>query len=250
MDSEVGFDNVKFEKAKAMARFNRFRKITKIWQIFEGFLVFALVSWSSTRVSPVLKISGHFVLEVSYLLNHHVVFLIGNVIIILLFVLCRQSDAGNVTGTVDFYDDHVKHSETDKRNSSVSERESTAPLVIAEAATVEFGGGDEEEKKIIVSPDSMENENVTMAIEKASRQIKKFQRTQTVKLKREIAVKPRRELRRSETENFGAIVTSGQRHSTGITTFDSAEIDTLSNEEFQRTVEAFIQKHWNKKSQN
>lgn len=247
MDSEVGFDNVKFEKAKAMARFNRFRKITKIWQIFEVFLVFALVSWSSTRVSSVLKFSDHFVLEVSYLLNHHVVFLIGNVIIILLFVLCRQSDAGNVTGTVDFYDDHMKHSETGKRNSSVSERESTATLVMTEEATVEFGGGDEE-KKIIVSPDSMENDNVTMAIQNASRQIKKFQRTQSEKLKREIPVKLRRKLRRSETENFGAIVTSGQRQSTGITTFD--EIDTLSNEDFQRTVEAFIQTHWNKKLQN
>ncbi|CAA2994364.1 Hypothetical predicted protein [Olea europaea subsp. europaea] len=249
MDSKVGFDNVKFEKAKAMERFNRFRKITKIWQIFEVFLVFALVSWSSTRVSSVLKIYGHFVLEISsHLLNHHVVFLIGNVIIILLFILCRETDAGNVTGTGDFSDDYVKHRKTGKRNSSVSERESTAPLVMAEAATVEIAGGDEE-KKIIVSPESMENDNVTMAIENASRQIKKFQRTQTEKLKREIAVKPRRELRRSETENFRAIVTSGQRQTTGSTTLDGAEINTLSNEEFQRTVEEFIQKNWSKKLQ-
>ncbi|KAL2504065.1 hypothetical protein Adt_19686 [Abeliophyllum distichum] len=160
MESELVFDNVKFEKAKAIARFNRFRKITKIWQIFEVFLVFALVSWSSTRVPAVLKFSGHFVLEMSsYLLNHHVVFVIGNVIIILLFVLCRQNDSVNVTGTGDFYDDYVKHSEAGKRNSSASVSEPTAPPVMAEAAAAEVGGGDEE-KQIIVSPESMEHDEV------------------------------------------------------------------------------------------
>ncbi|CAA2979155.1 Hypothetical predicted protein [Olea europaea subsp. europaea] len=247
MDSEVVFDNVKFEKAKAIARFNRFRKITKIWQMF---LVFALVSWSSTRVPAALRISRRFVLEISsYLLNHHVVFLIGNVIIIVLFVLCRQNDAGTVTGTGDFYDDYMKHSEASKRSSSVSERERTTPPVMADAAAVEVGGGDEE-KQIIVSPESMENDDMTVAIENASRQVKKFQRTQSEKLKREIAVKPRRELRRSDTEKCRAIVNSGEREITGTTSFDGDEIDTLSSEDFQRTVDAFIQKHWIKKLPN
>lgn len=241
MDSGVVFDNVKFEKAKAIARFNRFRKINKIWQILEVFLFFALVSWSSKRVPAALRISGHFVLEISsYLLNHHVVFLIGNVIIILLFVLCRQNDAGNVTGNGDFYDDYVKHSVAGKRSSSVSESERTTRPVMADATAVEVGGGGEE-KHITVSPESMEKDDVAVAIEIASRQIKKFQRTQSEKLKREIAVKPRRELRRSDTEKCW-LVSSGERQITGTTSFVGAEIDTLSSEDFQRAVDAFIQR--------
>ncbi|CAI9777847.1 unnamed protein product [Fraxinus pennsylvanica] len=110
-----------------------------------------------------------------------------------------------------------------------------------DAAAVEVGGGGEE-KQITVSPESMEKDDLAVAIENASRQIKKFQRTESEKLKREIAVKPRRELRRSDTEKCRSIISSGERQITGTTAFDGTEIDTLSSEDFKRTVEAFIQR--------
>lgn len=62
-------------------------------------------------------------------------------------------------------------------------------------------------------------------IKKAAKQIKKFQRTQSEKLKSEICVKARKELRRSVTEKK-----------------KEKSVERLSNEEFRIAVEAFISK--------
>ncbi|KAK4429284.1 hypothetical protein Salat_1228700 [Sesamum alatum] len=242
METEV-FDVVKFEKEKAIARFNRFRRIARLWQIFEVVVVFGLISWSSARVPAVLKVAEACFVEFStYLFNHHVVFLIGNAIIVLLFVLCRQNDTASLSGGGDFYDDYVKHSEA-------ARQPEPAPSETADAAynpPTEVGGGGsrDEEKQIVVCTEERtavsQCDDVTAAIEKATRQIRRFQRTQSEKLKREICVRPQPELRRSETQNRRKSVSSGER-------FDAAEIERLSSEEFRRTVDAFIDKHWCKK---
>ncbi|KAG8389927.1 hypothetical protein BUALT_Bualt01G0029800 [Buddleja alternifolia] len=244
------FDNVKFEKENAVLRFNRFRRMTKVWQIFEVLVFLALISWSSVRVPAVMRvISGCFVEFSTYLFNHHVVFLIGNAIIVSLFVLCRQNDAVSTSGGGDLYDDYVKHSEA----AAARRREPTLPPTDVERSAAAEGGGVDEEKQIAVRAAETETEtkailqcdDVAAAIEKATRQIKRFQRTQSEKLKQEIAVKPRRELRRSETESCRRTVSSGE--SRPAASLEAAEMETLSNEEFQRTVDAFIDKHWSKK---
>ncbi|KAI3460339.1 hypothetical protein Pfo_017002 [Paulownia fortunei] len=234
MESQM-FDNVKFEKEKAIARFNRFRRIVKLWQFFEVLVVFGLISWSSARVPAVLKISGGYFDEFStYLFNHHVVFLIGNAIIVLLFMLCRQNDV-NHSGAGDFYDDYVKYSE------AAHQREPTLPPIpdTEDAPAAESGSGDGE-KQIVVRKEEIKAisqcDDVAAAIEKATKQINRFQRTQSEKLKREIAVRPRPELRRSETDNCRKTASSESS--------DVAEIETLSSEEFRRRVDAFIDKHW------
>ncbi|KAL0432405.1 UNVERIFIED_CONTAM: hypothetical protein Slati_2574800 [Sesamum latifolium] len=227
------FDDVKFEKEKAVARFNRFRRLVKLWQLLEVLVVFGLISWSSARVPAVLRITGGYFVEVStYLFNHHVVFLIGNAIIVLLFMLCRQSDDVSLSGSGDFYDDYVKYSEAAHR------RETTTTL--PDDMPAEESGSVTGEKQIVLRADETKRipqcDDVAAAIEKATRQINRFQRTQSEKLKQEIAVRPRRELRRSETENNRETVSSGPS--------DASEIETLSNEEFRRRVDAFIDKHW------
>ncbi|KAL0391956.1 UNVERIFIED_CONTAM: hypothetical protein Sradi_2418400 [Sesamum radiatum] len=232
MEPRHVFDNVKFEKEKAVARFNRFRRLVKLWQLFEVFVVFGLISWSSARVPAVLRIAGGYFVEVStYLFNHHVVFLIGNAIIVLLFMLCRQNDDVSLSGSGDFYDDYVKYSEAAHR------RETTTLL---EDMPAQESGSVSGERQIVLRTDETNRipqcDDVAAAIEKATRQINRFQRTQSEKLKQEIAVRPRRELRRSETENNRETVSSSPS--------DASEIETLSNEEFQRRVDAFIDKHW------
>ncbi|KAK4434546.1 hypothetical protein Salat_0617400 [Sesamum alatum] len=230
------FDNVKFEKAKAVARFNRFRRLVKLWQFFEVLVVFGLISWSSARVPAVLRITGGYFVEVStYLFNHHVVFLIGNAIIVLLFMLCRQNDDVSLSGGGDFYDDYVKYSEA-----AAHRRETTTVPVPEDVPAEESAGSVSEEKQIVLRTEETKGipqcDDVAAAIEKATRQINRFQRTQSEKLKQEIAVRPRRELRRSETENNRETVSSGPS--------DASEIETLSSEEFRRRVDAFIDKHW------
>lgn len=226
------FDNIKFEKEKAVARFNRFRRLLKLWQLLEVFVVFGLISWSSARLPAVLRITGGYFVEFStYLFNHHVVFLIGNAIIVLLFMLCRQNDDVSLSGGGDFYDDYVKYSEA-------AHRRETATL--QDDMPAEESGSVSKEKQIVLRTEERKGipqcDDVAAAIEKATRQINRFQRTQSEKLKQEIAVRPRRELRRSETENNRETVSSSPS--------DASEIETLSNEEFRRRVDAFIDKHW------
>ncbi|KAL3505319.1 hypothetical protein ACH5RR_035160 [Cinchona calisaya] len=251
------FDNVKFEKEKAMARFNRFRKITKILQFLEVSVALLLISWSSTRIPGALKISGRCLFEVAnYLFNPHIVFVIGNAIIVAVFVLCRENNAGKEnSGEGDIYDNYLRHSEAharaQERKVSVSQRdENPAPEPPATPEIKDLidgsGGGDEEEdedeKQIVyVFPEEKTEQfdAVTTAIEEATEKIQTFQRIQSQKLKREIAVKnPRVDLRRSETVKVGRLRTTERPE---MTSFDT--VDKLSNEEFNLTIEAFIKRH-------
>ncbi|KAL1534828.1 hypothetical protein AAHA92_30959 [Salvia divinorum] len=213
------FDDVKFEKEKAVARFNRVRNLMRLRQIIEVASVFAAVSWCA----PAVAISaGACLLDFSAcLFNHHVAFLVGNAIIVLLYMLCRHSDGG--APAADLYDDFVRYSEAARAPPPPEQSEEEAPAEIGD------GGCD---KEMVVD----ECDNVAEVIEKATRQIKRFQRNRSeMTLRREIAVRP--ELRRSETENRRKTVNP-----------EAAEIENLSSEEFQRRVDAFIDKHWIKRT--
>ncbi|CAI9753421.1 unnamed protein product [Fraxinus pennsylvanica] len=221
------FSNAKFEKAKTIARFNSYRKIAKPFRFLQVSVVCALVFWSLTYIPTAVRISGEWLLKLcAYLFNYHVVFL--NAIILLIFVLCRQNEVSrNHSAAGDLVHDFVKHSEVHPRLSSVSifvsENELIPPEMVVEE---EGGGGDEdiEEKRILCTdydPNSVANcDEITMAIEKATKEIKRFQRIQSPQ-------KPQR----SKTENLR------------MTPLVGAEIERLSNEEFQRTVQTFICRH-------
>lgn len=233
------FDTVKFDKEKAI---NCFRATAKLRQFFEVLLLLGLISWSSARVPALFRTAASFTIELStYLFNHHVVFLIGNSIIVSLFLLCRRNDAAASPSGDDggLYNDYVKHSEA--AAAALDQREPTYDLPPPSPTPTE--GGSEEEKQIVVCTEEIAVEarkcdDVAAAIEKATRQIKRFQRTQSEKLKREIrATAPQRALRRSETENRRNSVSCGER-------FDAEEMERLSSEEFRRTVDAFIDENW------
>ncbi|PWA84780.1 hypothetical protein CTI12_AA157580 [Artemisia annua] len=201
MESSDFIDTVKAEKMHAIARYNLFTSFKKFVQIFEFFVLIAIISWLSSRVPIIFKFSSeHIFTFSSYVMNQHVVFLVSNVIVILCYVLSRDhSDAGNVT-TGECTDAQVV-------DSPVKPPESELPV------TVEV-----------------------KAIKKAVKQIERFKRTQSEKLKSEITTKPRRELRRSVTEKKRsgddvAKVTSSKN-----------DVERLSNEEFRIAIEAFISK--------
>lgn len=263
MDSEeYVFDTVKFEKMKAMERYNRFRKMKKLLQVFEVLVALTLISWSSTYLPQAFKVSGDFFFQLSgYVFKPHVVFVIGNAIIVALVVLCRENDAGHDhnSGSGDVYDDYVRQTQAQRQPNVVSvpeaDKNTPTPAVAEEmndageiaaeekqivyVAPVEkkLKQPDEEKPEMEVKEKKLEQEEqpektaaVAHAIEDATKEIQKFQRTQSVKLKREIAAVPRLELRRSETYRRSAT-----------SSFES--VDNLSNEEFNHTVAAFIKRH-------
>nr|GLL23223.1 uncharacterized protein LOC109179594 [Ipomoea trifida] len=92
MDFET-FDTMKFDEG-AITMFNRFRKSMKLVHFLESLFPLVLILSSWARVLAAVKMSGEFVHELSVnLCNPHVVFLIGNAIIAILFVLCRHTEA-------------------------------------------------------------------------------------------------------------------------------------------------------------
>ncbi|KAJ8540973.1 hypothetical protein K7X08_001789 [Anisodus acutangulus] len=265
MDNEV-FDNVKFEKAKAIASYNRFQNMMKMLQIFEVLVAVVLISWSWTRIPAAVKLSGQFFVQFSaYLFKPHVVFLIGNAIIVTIVVLCRQNDTGNNNSdTNDIHAEEINNTEVQRPIVTTACGGDVSEMAEPTVATTE-------DKKIIFSeyevrecqlsivskllpvfqpfdnqscslmddhcePDSIEfdSNDVATAIDTATKQIQKFKRTQSEKLKRQITANPRRELRRSETD---------MRRIVSKSTVPVDAVDTLNNEEFRLTIEAFIKKN-------
>ncbi|CAA0822004.1 Unknown protein [Striga hermonthica] len=221
MDYSQAFDIVKMEKLKAIARYNLLYRFAAARHILELAALMALISWSPAAARTAARISAH-------LLNHHLVFLVGNAIIALLFVLFRSAAAagGGVGGVM--YKDYVKHSEA-----AAAAHQAPPPR--------EAEGGYEERRTVAARAEGEAGkppgDDLAAAIERAARQIRRFERTQSEKLRREIGARPRAALRRSESENRRAA--AGEE--------GAAEMERLSSEEFRRTVDEFINRHWCKK---
>lgn len=242
MENEV-FDSVKFEKAKAISRYNRFQNMMKMLQIFEVILAVVLISWSWTRIPSAVKFSGEILAQVvHYLFKPHVVFLIGNAIIVAIVVLCRQTDTGsNNSVTDDIHFDEIPYSE-DQQSTIITSYCSSDVPGLSSASLLETAVSTTEDKQIVSSEHKvpeMQCNNLNTAIDAATKQIQKFKRTQSEKLKRQITANPQRELRRSETEMRKIIVRPGDKQST----VPVEAVDTLSNEDFRLTIEAFIKKN-------
>ncbi|CAN4093889.1 unnamed protein product [Withania somnifera] len=240
MENEV-FDSVKFEKSKAISRYNRFQNLMKMLQIFEVFVAVVLIFWSWTRIPAAVKFSGEVLVQVcGYLLKPHVVFLIGNAIIVAIVALCRQTDAGsNISVSDDIQIEEIHHTEVQQPVVTTTFADDVPDLSFAEPGIVTV-----KDKKIVSSeykvPGINQCNEVATAIDTATKQIQKFKRTQSEKLKRQITASSRRELRRSETNTRSIVLGPGDNlHST----VPVEAVDTLSNEEFRFTIEAFIKKN-------
>ncbi|XP_009785221.1 uncharacterized protein [Nicotiana sylvestris] len=246
MDNELVFDNVKFEKAKAIARYNRFQNMMKMLQIFEVVVAVVLISWSWTRVPVAVKLSGEVLVQVSaFLFKPHVVFLIGNGIIVAIVVLCRQTDAGsNDSVTDDILSEEILHNEVQQPIVTAT-CGGDVPILSCDSSpvTAEPSVATTEDKQVVSSElkvPEIQSNDVATAIDTATKQIQKFKRSQSEKLKREIATaSSHRELRRSETDMRRLVVRPGD----GKSTVPVEAVDTLSNEEFRHTIEAFIKKN-------
>ncbi|XP_059635289.1 uncharacterized protein LOC132277450 [Cornus florida] len=224
-------DNVKVEKEKAMMRYRRRRKIAKVLRLLEVCVALAVLSWWSARLPTAVLLSGEYLLQqlpVS-LSSTHIAFLIGNAIAVAIYLLSRQNDPGDNGGfATDFYDEYIQSSGNRQRTTTVPDGKMTPET--AEETT-------NHDRQMVVSENAVTK--LETAMKQATKEIRRFQRTQSEKLKREIRAKPRRELRRSETDNDRSTVLSGGRRS--MSSFDT--VDTLSNEEFQQTIDAVIAEH-------
>ncbi|KAL6227130.1 hypothetical protein ACLB2K_001089 [Fragaria x ananassa] len=229
MDSWSFVDNVKAEKASAMRRYNRLRAIARLFRLAELCLAAVLLSWTFTRLPCALRVSVDYLRLFSGVVSSPLfVFLVCNAIIVSLFAKSRHLATAppNIEVETHLYDQF-----TDGKKSSSSD-----DVVPKEEVVYE-------DKQIIsevmsTSGDPKGEANLDSGAESESDPglefTKAIRRTKSEKFVRDVPAK----LKRSDTENCRKMLKSGEE----TVPEDLDQEDGLSNEEFQRAIEAFIER--------
>ncbi|KAD1462637.1 hypothetical protein E3N88_42807 [Mikania micrantha] len=235
MDSYGVIESIQAVKANALARYARFNKISKMFRAIEVFVAVALILWSTFHLSTVFKVSGDYLYACSwYVMNQHVVFLLGNVIVVLCYVLSGHTEVGNGSDCSEVSEDDRNRSSSNHKTEADSNRESAPPPVEAPPEEIR--------DQVVGNENAIVKTDMETAIKQAVKQIERFRRTQSAKLQQEISTKSGKELRRSVTERRRSVITAGDGD---LKTSVIATVERLSNEEFRLVVEAFISKQQN-----
>lgn len=214
--------NVKVEKANAMLRYRRFRKIANLFRLIELFLAVVLLTWISSRLPFVIGVfCNYFRLILSVIVSPLFIFVIGNVIVLTLVIKSGLGNPSAVSETgADLYEEILNNVTEDVP--PVLEPEQIVyqdKQIVSEVNT---------KSKPKPKPNCNENFKVNSV---SDLDLKVYRRSQSDNLmKRECVLKPDEvsgKLKRSETE-------INRRKS------DDDVVDELSNEEFNRKIEGFI----------
>ncbi|KAL5704700.1 hypothetical protein ACHQM5_023090 [Ranunculus cassubicifolius] len=223
------FDNIKREKAKAMMKYRRLRKLANFFRLFEVMLALLMFSWLSTRLPTVLEIFATFLKKLSVLVvSSRFVFLIGNAIIVTLFLKSGQLSASNSSkDEANIYEEFVKNSEN------------RPPKIHSEKEEIVF-----QDKKTVFqemsvprdspprTPRNLVRESPPNTPRSVHRDKKIYRRSQSDSVKCEIIENPEKMLRRSGTEISRDLENVAVK----------VEED-ISNEEFQRKIDEFLARH-------
>lgn len=220
-------DNPKIEKENAMLTYRRLRNLAKLFRILELCLLLIFISWISSRIPFILK-SGteYFRRLISIIISPLFIFLLSNVIVLTLVV--KSGQLNTEKSVLNLYKEFTKDIEISV-NSNAENRSA-----VSEEEEIVY-----QDKQIVGEINTLDSKSCSDSITQVNLQLpdytileqKVLQRSQSENLKAE---KPGGELRRSESETSPKSETSGKR---------TAEIvEELSNEEFQRAVEAYIEK--------
>lgn len=223
------FDNLKTEKQNAMLRYRRLRNLAKLFRILELCLLLIFISWISSRMPFILKISKDYIRQlISIIISPLFIFLLSNVIVLTLLLKSGQFTT-NSSSEANQYSEFTNNIEISansnaENGSAVSEEE----VVYQDKEIVgEINIADSESCSDLVTQVNLQPECSVL-------DQKVLHRSQSDNSKTEISEKPGRELRRSGSEMCPKNERSGE---------STAEIvEELSNEEFQRAIEAYIEK--------
>ncbi|XP_047327879.1 uncharacterized protein LOC124931455 [Impatiens glandulifera] len=222
-------DSMKTEKAKAMLRFNLLQFIWKTFRLIELCLVVILLSWTSARLPFAIRIStDYFRRLISVLVSPIFVFVLSNAIVFALLFKTGQNPTIN-NAEPDLYHETELDLDSDQHHHHQQEEEEEENIVYEDKRVIIEAKLEEsikEDKIEIVQPDEK-----TMMMTKK----KLYRRTQSEKLMKENTQTTPKELRRSETEIY-------ERKSDVEAAATVSVVDELSNEEFQKKIEAFIAK--------
>ncbi|PWA90546.1 hypothetical protein CTI12_AA087270 [Artemisia annua] len=205
--------NVKVEKANAMLRYRRFRKIANLFRLIEVFLAVILSAWVSTRLPSVIGMMSIYLRHaLTVVVSPLFIFLISNAIVITLVVISGQLNGNGNAGSnavTDLYDEIV--------NDDVIDDVVNVPVIQPEEKIVY------QDKQIVSEVKPVNDRKV-------------YKRSQSENMKKNegcLDDEVKAKLKRSETE-------LGRRKSEAPATENVVE--ELSDKEFQKRIEGFIAK--------
>ncbi|KAH6833807.1 hypothetical protein C2S53_009816 [Perilla frutescens var. hirtella] len=215
----VGFDfddnTMKSEKTNSFtARFSVLGEIKKLFRITEIFIVLLVLTWASTRLPSAVRICGEYLRRlVSIVVSHLFVFLLSNVIVLVLFFKSRTLFLQH-----DFQDSSEIHVDFCQEY-----------LITSGGGAAHFAGESFRQPEDIVYQDKQTILEVTKV---------RVRRSQSAEIFRREKEDCGKQLRRSETERQRGVEEAAAAA-------EAEMVEELSNEEFQRAIEAFIAKQIN-----
>ncbi|KAL5563036.1 hypothetical protein UlMin_032783 [Ulmus minor] len=208
MDS-INFYNIKAEKANAILRYNQLRKIANLFRFIEVLVVLILISRISIQLPHAVKNSGGYFRELSFfVVSPRFVFVLGNLIVIILFAKSGRFSGKRFSGD-DIYEEFIKRSEKNQK-------------IFPDQIRIEHSQ----------KPITLENRLVDER-KCDSSEIKSYTRSNSAILER--PRKSNRQLRRSETQKIEGNFQSGEKVEKSL-----YPEDAMSNEEFRLKIESFI----------
>lgn len=229
MDS-FHFHNIKMEKANAKLRYRRLQKITAMFRLMEFCILLIIISRFTIQLPVAFKLSGEYFRGFSVTaVSPRFVFILGNVIVLVLFLksgYLSTRDGDNISNSkLDLYDEYVKINS--QKNRSVYGDENTA----VKKQRKQGSGSTCVSREVAVNSDAYNSRSDNTTKERKV----KIQRSQSENLKQQEC--GGRELRRSATVKCGGRVDNEEKPAALVSSYKE---DEMSNEEFRRTVEAFI----------
>jgi len=232
------FDGLKAQKACGSyqsknegERTSAMLHIAKLFRYSELCLAVVLVSWAFARVPFAVRISGEYFRQLSGVIASPLfVFLLCNVIIVTLLAksgrfFCQNQSGHN--GETELYEEIIKNSGDHNKSQSETVPPAHSPEAIVyhdkQIITAMITTAREDDANMFSDSDMDSDSDLEHP--------KAYRRTQSEKFNRESCEKSCEKLRQSETEKCRKGVKSED---------NLAPEDELSNEEFQRTIEAFI----------
>lgn len=228
MDS-IDFDNVKSEKAKALRRFNRFRRIGRFFRAAEVCVALLFVFWTFTRLPFAVQISRTFLRRIAAVISTPLfVFLLGNSIVVVL--LTKSSDQTTTAASeTEIYKAFVRSVENRSKPSDEEIVYDDKQVIVTE-----LNSNSKPNLKVDENIPQVESDRVSDDEQKN----KVYGRSKSDVSGKQGTNMKRRSLQRSETEKkWCSREIENQKEDD-----NNYPEDDLSNEEFQKTIEAFIAK--------
>ncbi|CAL1353545.1 unnamed protein product [Linum trigynum] len=232
MDS-FSITNLKAVKAKAIRKHRKIEKITNMFRLLEILVVLAVVSRFSIHLPVAAKISGDYIKDaVLALASPRFVFVVGNVIVIVLFTKSGQFPGqdrkGKKSTKADLYEEFVE----------MSGKVPQQPSPVEQRAETEYRRKQSKSTEIVVREEGSSPASLGI--------VKSYERSQSEKLPatKWIVSKSEKELKRSVTEKFNDKRSNGcgEEVKTKKKEKGSFPEDKMSSEEFKSTIEAFIER--------